>query len=85
VVPATHEIAQRPSVHTCPAVQRLPHAPQLARSVSMSRQTPVQLVRPVAHDTTHMPREHTWPAAQAIPQAPQLARSLWRSRQVPMQ
>jgi hypothetical protein len=71
--------------HTCPAAQAVPHAPQCARSVCTSRQTPPQSVRPAPHDTWHTPMEHTCPAAHDAPQAPQLTRSFCWSRQVPWQ
>jgi hypothetical protein len=50
-----------PATHTWPAAQALPHMPQLARSVCVSRHDAAQLVVPIAQETTQAPREHTCP------------------------
>ena len=61
----------------------MPHAPQLAASVSVSTQlmTPaaeVQTVRGAAQVSAQRPAEHICPAGHAAPQEPQLAGSLSR-------
>ena len=63
----------------------MPHAPQFALSLAMSRQVPPQSVRPAPHETRHDPALHTVPAAQTRPQVPQFKLLLCRSRQVPEQ
>ena len=75
-MPAPHETWHIPAEHTCPAGHARPHAPQLARSVCVSRHMPVQLVSPAPHDTTHIPREHTSPVRQALLHAPQWFKSV---------
>ncbi len=63
----------------------MPHAPQWALSVCVSRQAPEQLVSPEPHDTRHAPSSQLSPVAQRTPHAPQWVRSLARSRQAPEQ
>jgi hypothetical protein len=72
-----------PAEQSCPLAHARPQAPQFARSVSRSRQTPVQLVRPAPQETWQVPAEHTCPLAQTRPQAPQWLLSVLRSRQTP--
>jgi hypothetical protein len=47
VSPAPHEVWHVPAEHTVPDGQTVPHPPQLASSVCVSRQVPPQFVRPV--------------------------------------
>ncbi|HEY7033529.1 MAG TPA: hypothetical protein VH482_19490 [Thermomicrobiales bacterium] len=69
--------------------QALPQVPQLASFVSVSTQTPPQLVRPGQHTWQALSAHRNWsaghwqtplaqlvPPKQAVPQAPQLALSL---------
>lgn len=70
--PAPHwqmELAQVPVPH------ELPHAPQLAGSLTVLAHKPLQVAKPVGQPCRHMPFEHAWPAAQVTPQPPQLAGS----------
>jgi hypothetical protein len=64
-----------PAEHTSPAAHAVPHAPQLARSVSTVTQVPLHSVCEAGHDTLHLPATHTRPESHALPQAPQLLRS----------
>jgi hypothetical protein len=59
--------------------------PQLVRSVSRSRQAPLQSVVPAAQEIWQAPLTQRLPGAQARPHAPQLALSVSRSRQAPEQ
>jgi hypothetical protein len=59
-----------------PAGHWVPHVPQLARSVWVFTQLPLQLLCPVWHCTVQTPAEQTSPDAHCRPQAPQLLRSL---------
>jgi hypothetical protein len=47
----------------------MPQPPQLAGSVLVLVQAPLQLVNPAVH--SHAPAEHCWPNGQATPQLPQ--------------
>jgi hypothetical protein len=51
----THALA----VHTCPDAQARAQAPQLARSVAVSRHEPEQLVSPAPQVTTQVPAEQS--------------------------
>jgi hypothetical protein len=73
-----HAAWQTPATQLLPAPQGLPQAPQLAGSIRVSTQTPVQLVRPVAQTSWQAPAAQVYPEPQAWPQDPQLARSVWR-------
>ena len=68
--------------HASPAAQRVPHAPQLSRSIARLVHTvppPTEhAVRWAAQPAAHIPIEHTRPAPQTCPQTPQLAGSLPR-------
>lgn len=70
----------------CP--QTLPQAPQLAGSVLMFLQAPLQQVCPGPHAglqvNWQVPFTQFWPLAQARPQAPQLLTSLLVLTQVPL-
>ncbi len=71
--------------HTSPAAHAAPHAPQFARSVSVSTHVPPQSVSPAWHDSSHCPVPlHTSPAAHAAPHAPQCARSVFVSTHRPL-
>ena len=60
--------------------QAVPQPPQLAVSVCVLTQRPMQLFSPIGHE--HMPAVQVWPIGQAVPHAPQLALSLAVSTQV---
>jgi hypothetical protein len=70
-----------PAAQTLPAVQVVPHAPQLFGSLWRSAQTPWQLVLPPLH--THCPAVHVWLDEQVLPQLPQLFESVPRFTQLP--
>jgi hypothetical protein len=53
--------------------------------VLVSRQMPLQFVRPPPQLTWQVPLEQSWPAAHARPHAPQLLGSVAKSRQMPLQ
>ena len=58
-----------------PALQRVPHAPQLSGSVSMFLHCPLQLIDggvQVITTAAHAPAEHVMPEGHTVPQAPQL-------------
>jgi hypothetical protein len=78
--PAGHWHA--PPVQVAVVGQALPQAPQFARSVWRSLQTPLQLVWPVGQQS---PFEQAVPVPQVIPQPPQLASSVFVSTQDPPQ
>jgi hypothetical protein len=59
-------------MHTVPAAQTLPHAPQLPGSVASVTQAPPHATVPGGQLDAHTPEVHTDPAAQVLPQAPQL-------------
>jgi hypothetical protein len=67
---------QAPIEHSCVALQRRAHAPQLAASVWRLAQLPEQFVWPVMQSTRHIPPEHTCPAPHTTPHAPQFAKSV---------
>jgi hypothetical protein len=69
-------VAHAPAPQTCPAAHALPQAPQLARSLWRSRQTPAHSLVPATQETRHAPPSQTCPEAHALPQAPQFSRSL---------
>jgi hypothetical protein len=82
--PTAQLVVHMPIEHTCPAAHAVPHAPQLARSVCVSRHEPIQLLWPAWHDGTHAPAAQVSPAAHAVPQAPQLRGSVCESTQRPL-
>ena len=51
--------AQRPLVQVAPVGQAVPHAPQLAESVAVFTQRPLQRVSPAAHTERQTPAVHT--------------------------
>jgi len=63
-----------PRMHTWPAAQAWPHAPQLAVSERMSEQAPGQVRSPGAHE--HAPLLQVCPLVQTLPQRPQLMTSV---------
>jgi len=71
--------AHAPSLHTWPAAQACPHAPQLAGLVPVSTHALPQVVAPGAH--THEPPWHACAGPHATPQLPQCAGSLDASTQ----
>ncbi len=77
--------AQAPALHTSPAAQLIPQAPQLALSVARVTQRSLHTFCPAGQLVWHTPAAQICPAAQAVPHMPQLARSLWRSRHEPEQ
>jgi hypothetical protein len=81
VNPAPHDTTQRPSAHTCPAVQAVPQAPQWARSVWRSRQAPSHTVCDSMQVSTHAPASQMRPRGQTLLQPPQWARSVIGSTQ----
>ena len=66
------ESSHLPAEQTCPALQVLEQAPQLAPSVCRLTQVELQVVRPFWQDSAHLPAEQTWPALQVPAQEPQL-------------
>ena len=57
-----------PSAHTCPVMQRVPHAPQLLASTCVFVHTPPQLVVNGGHIPLiprHAPKRHTCPVMQS--------------------
>jgi hypothetical protein len=70
-------------MHSWPAAQERPHAPQFARSIDRSRHTPLQLVSPAPQ--TQAPPVQSSPAAHSVPHPPQFNRSVERSRHTPLQ
>jgi hypothetical protein len=88
--PLAHETWHAPLLHTLPAPQATPQAPQLRRSFWKLTQifgpaSPPQVPRPALHVRPHVPAEHTWPVAHLVSQAPQLAGSACVSLQLLLQ
>ena len=73
--------AHLPEEQTCPDLQAVPQAPQLARSDWVLTQVPEQSVRLDWQDSAHLPSEQTSPALQLVPQAPQFPFSALRLAQ----
>jgi hypothetical protein len=71
-------------VHTCPAAQTRPQAPQLALSLCVSAQydapAAVQSV-PLPQSLTHLPATQRVAVGHIVPQAPQLVASECRFAQ----
>jgi hypothetical protein len=76
---------QTPPAHIVPAVQALPHAPQLPRSLLRSAHARPQEVSPAPQLATQPTGEQTLPPLQATPHARQFCGSCRRSTQVPPQ
>jgi hypothetical protein len=57
--------------------------PQLAASLEVEMQEPLQFEKPVAH--AHVPAAHFSPAGQAVPQAPQFELSVSSKVHTPLQ
>lgn len=70
-------------MHDVPAVQTLPHAPQLRGLVATFTQPLPHCVSPGAHEAVQIPPEQTRGAGQAFPQAPQFEPSEVTSMQAP--
>ena len=70
---------------TWPAVQAVPHAPQLARELWVSTQAAPQLVRPLPQVAAQSPRLQTSPVAHGASHPPQCAGSASVSTQAPPQ
>jgi len=68
-----------------PVAQAWPQAPQLAGSLDVFAQDPLQFVIAAAQLRAQAPEEQTWPAAQAWPQLPQFCPSDWRLTPTPLQ
>ena len=66
---------QLPFVHTRPAGQAVPHAPQFWISVARSTHARSQSVS-APQSGAHAPDLHTWADGQAVPHAPQFAGSV---------
>jgi hypothetical protein len=49
---------QLPLTQACPVPQAMPHPPQFARSLVMSRQFAPQVVSPLGHTSVQRPRSH---------------------------
>jgi hypothetical protein len=64
-------------------VHAVPHAPQLAGSVSVSTHMLAQSVSPVAHIAAQLPAVQTSPDAQAVPHVPQFPGSVSVSTHAP--
>jgi hypothetical protein len=64
---------QAPPLHTCPAGQVAPQRPQLARSVDVFTQLPLQFVEPPGQVVVHWLPAQTWVPVHAWPQLPQLS------------
>ena len=79
--PGTHW--QRPDVQVVPVAQVVPHAPQLALSVLVLTQRPLQSVCPLGH--WQRPAVQVVPEGQTVPQVPQFDPSVWRFTQRPLQ
>jgi hypothetical protein len=77
--PPPQVILQVPPLHTVPETQALPHAPQLALSVSWSTHCDPQSVEPDPHPCLHTPATQDCPTVHAFPQVPQLLESVWVS------
>ena len=82
VLPFAHSVVQTPAEQTLPGVHISPQTPQLAGSLSVSVQTPLQRWPP----SKHM-QEPAWqevPALQSTPQEPQFALSVsWSTQDEP--
>src|SRR5437868_10240746 len=76
---------QTPAAQAWALGQVLPQVPQLAGSVSVETQAPLQKVWPGPQVVWQFPLEHTCAEVQAFPQAPQLLGSLEALTQVPLQ
>jgi hypothetical protein len=82
--------AHVPPLHTWPAPQTVPQAPQLSLSPWVSAQartppSPVQVVSDPEHEVLQVPLLQTSPAAQAVPQAPQWLLSVASVAHAPLQ
>jgi hypothetical protein len=64
---------QTPALHTWPAAQALPHAPQFITSLAVLTQVPAQALWPGGH--TQAPALQRPPPPQREPQAPQFSGS----------
>jgi hypothetical protein len=73
--------SQRPETHEVPALQRFPHAPQLAGSRARVAQVAPQLVSPTPQVRAQLPEAQSHPAAHPRPHWPQFVGSARRSRQ----
>lgn len=71
--------AHAPDMHSCPAPQGRPHAPQFCVSFSRSEHPLVHAVRPPEH--AHTPETHGSPEPHAFPHVPQLSGSSLRYAQ----
>jgi hypothetical protein len=76
-VGAVHEVMQVPLLHTCPAPQARPQAPQFAGSLAMGRSQPLaalpsQFAKPEAQTTVHAPDWQTPVALGRVQLTPQL-------------
>jgi len=67
--PLAQAAEHAPLLHTCPPMQRLPHAPQFVPSDERSAHTRMQSVSPEGH--MHTPAVHTAPMSHRLPQLPQ--------------
>jgi hypothetical protein len=63
---------QTPLLHTCPALQGIPHWPQFMTSDVVSTHEPPHGMAPPLQDSWQEPAEHTWPDGHMWPHAPQL-------------
>jgi hypothetical protein len=72
-------LVQLPALQVSPVAQALPHAPQLALLVLVSRHVPLHDVWPEGH--AHLPPAHVWPPVHAVLQAPQSSLLVWVSTQ----
>ena len=59
------------ALHCSVAGHATPQLPQLASSVRVSTQAPLQLLVPDGQLVAQAPFAHTWPALQTLPHAPQ--------------
>lgn len=83
VCPEEQPDEHTPPEHVWPAPQLLPHVPQLRRSLEVSTQKPLQLVRPPPH--THAPLAQLAPTEHTLPHVPQSNGSVERSTHPPLQ
>jgi hypothetical protein len=86
----SHEVPAQSIVHSplsqvaapfSPAMQLVPHAPQLPSDELKLTHVPPQLVLSASHASVHAPLEQTLPRLQRAPHAPQCSGSLLRSAQ----
>lgn len=82
---ASRSRAQLPRKQTVPIGQAVPQVPQLASSLVLFTQRPLQTAWLSRQIVPHIPPPHTWPVAQAALQVPQWARSFEMSVQRPPQ